>query len=46
MNDEQNVTPYDLLDYIDNKSQWKELTNDSIFFIDIQESIIIKLDIN
>ena len=32
---EQNVMPYDLLDYIDNKTQWEHLRTDSIFFIEV-----------
>ena len=32
---EQNVMPYDLLDYIDDKSQWEHLRTDSIFFIEV-----------
>ena len=43
---EQNVTPYDLLDYIDIKSQWKELTNDSIFFIEVTREYYLQLNIN
>ena len=43
---EQNVTPHDLLDYIDIKSQWKELTNDSIFFIEVTREYYLQLNIN
>ena len=32
---EQNITPYDLLDYIDNKIQWEDLRTDCIFFIEV-----------
>ena len=32
---EQNVTPHDLLDYVDVKKQWESLENDSIFFIEV-----------
>jgi len=43
---EQNVTPYDLLDYIDNKTQWKELTNDCIFFIEVTREYYLQLNTN
>ncbi len=43
---EQNVMPYDLLDYIDNKSQWKELLSDCIFFIEVTREYYTQLESN
>ena len=43
---EQNVMPYDLLDYIDNKSQWEHLRTDCIFFIEVTREYYSQLNDN
>jgi hypothetical protein len=43
---EQNVMPYDLLDYIDNKTQWEHLRTDTIFFIEVTREYYSQLNMN
>ena len=43
---EQNITPHDLLDYIDSKIQWEDLREDCIFFIEVTREFYLKLNIN